>query len=499
MKNNYRKSSRRRKQKIEKRLENVNEFRTMPMFDFKGIRLELSEKISAMNFGGIALINEIVKIMGLQKLIDENLKLFKIHNPYFESDHILNMVYNIICGGTCLEDIERLRNDLAYTDSLGAKRIPDPTTAGDFLRRFDTPEKIEDLMTICNQANQIIWNASVKKKKDDAILDVDGTIQEIFGECKEGIGLSYNGKWGFSPLVITEATTGVHLYTVNRSGNKVSHDNCVYWINKAIDVVRNYFRNIYLRGDTAFSLTEIFDFWNENQIFFAFGYDRHANLVNKAISLPDYKWKRLKKKKTIKMKHNFREDFVKDRGYRNLTLVREYISEFEYSPVKCNESYRMIVVKKIIKVTEGQIHLFDEERYFFYITNIRHMSAVEVLDFIHGRCNHENKIQQLKDKDGVHALKMPAAEFNANWAYMIIGSLAWNMKSWLGLLMQSKENSDKIIRMEMRKFQNYLINIPCQIIKSGRYIIYRFLNYNTWQDDIYNTFNYIRRMTLCRP
>jgi hypothetical protein len=63
--------------------------------------------------------------------------LLKVHRPYHESDHVLNIAYNALCGGLCLEDIELRRQDEAFLDALGARRIPDPTTEGDFCRRFD--------------------------------------------------------------------------------------------------------------------------------------------------------------------------------------------------------------------------------------------------------------------------------------------------------------------------------------------------------------------------
>lgn len=486
MKTNYKKSTRKRKKKLADHLKNENEFRIKPIINLSNLNFELSDKVSATAYGGVGFINTIVNSIGMQKYIDDNLKIFKVHNPYFESDHILNICYNIICGGSCIEDIERLRNDIAFLDSLGAKRIPDPTTAGDFLRRFEDKDIIQ-LMEIQNKLNQIVWNAKVKKKTTDAILDIDDTIQMTYGEKKEGIALSYNGKWGFAPLIITEANTGTHLYVINRSGNKKFSTKVSDWLDKAIETVKNNFRNIYIRGDSEFCLTKDFDKWHEQRVFFTFSYDGIENLVNKAVSLPDYIWKRLwrNKKHVDNGKTNFKKEFIKEKGYRDLQLKKEYIAEFRYRPVKCNRDYRVIVIKKVIDVMEGQTFLFEEIRYFFYITNIEHMTPKEIIKHINGRCNHENKLQQLKAKDGVHSLKMPTAEFNANWAYMVIGTLAWNIKSWLGLFMKSKPKSEKVIRMEMKTFQNYLINIPCQIITGGRYITYRFLNYTSWLDELF--------------
>ena len=64
---------------------------------------------------------------------------------------MLNIAYNIMSGGRCLEDIELGRNDEVYLNALGAQRIPDPTTAGDFCRRFDK----DDVNIVMNTINDV--------------------------------------------------------------------------------------------------------------------------------------------------------------------------------------------------------------------------------------------------------------------------------------------------------------------------------------------------------
>src|SRR4030066_548368 len=86
--------------------------------------------------GGIGVIHLMAKQLGLAQQIDKHLHLLKRHLPYHESDHVLNLTYNVLAGGTRLEDIELQRQDEGWMDALGAEIIPDPTTAGDFLRRF---------------------------------------------------------------------------------------------------------------------------------------------------------------------------------------------------------------------------------------------------------------------------------------------------------------------------------------------------------------------------
>ncbi len=129
-----------------------------------------------------------------------------MHLPYHESDHVLGIAYNVLCGGTCLQDIEQRRQDEVYLDALGAQRIPDPTTAGDFCRRFDEAA-IEALQTAINETRVRVWRAQPAAFFDEAIIDADGTLAETTGQCKEGMDIAYDGVWGYHPLVVSLANT----------------------------------------------------------------------------------------------------------------------------------------------------------------------------------------------------------------------------------------------------------------------------------------------------
>ena len=130
--------------------------------------------------------------LGFAEAIDGRLRLLKIHLPYHESDHVLNLVYNALCDGTCLADIELRRNDEAFLDAVGAHRIPDPTTAGDFCRRFQ-PEDVHTLLDICNDIRQQAWAGQPAEFFAQARSDVDGTLVDTTGECKHGMDIAYNG------------------------------------------------------------------------------------------------------------------------------------------------------------------------------------------------------------------------------------------------------------------------------------------------------------------
>jgi hypothetical protein len=375
--------------------------------------------------------------------------------------------------------------------ALGAEIIPDPTTAGDFLRRFKEQDII-DLMEAINTTRKLIWNKQSKDFHKEAIINIDGTLTKTTGECKEGMDISYKGIWGYHPLIISLAKTREALYLINRPGNAPSHLDSAQWIDRSLELVSDTFEELWLRGDTDFSLTAHFDKWDD-RCRFVFGIDARKNLVNIADAIPEGQWQPLTRKTKYKVKtkkrkrpENVKERIVKERGYKNIRTNSEEVAEFDYKPGKCNKSYRVVVLRKNLTIEKGELALFDDIRYFFYITNERVMTPQEIVYFSNDRCDHENDIEQLKN--GVNAMRMPVDNLISNWAYMVIATLAWNMKAWYGLLTPNKVLGSQIIRMEFKRFANTFINIPCIIIKTGRRIVYRLIGYNRYMREFFKTF-----------
>lgn len=491
-----------RKQNLAKRLERKQfSEQPKPFLKAQNIHYEMADRVRAIDCGGIGAFHTLAVNSGLVEAINEKLHLLKRHLPYHESDHVLNIAYNTLTGGTCLDDIELRRNDEAFMDGLGVERIPDPTTAGDFTRRFGE-EDVVGLMDAVNSIRPKLWNKRLRRsERKEAIVDVDGTHAPTWGECKEGIGLSYDGKWCYHPLLVSLANTMEPLILVNRSGNCPSHHGAVQWIDRAVRLVSEAFDRVCLRGDTDFALTAHFDRWTDSGVRFAFGIDAMPNLVNIAEGLDRKLWRvlRRREKDTLtreqrKRPKNVREQIVVEKGYRNIRLQREHVAEFDYRPTKCKRPYRVVALRKSLSVEEGQVRLFEDVRYFFYISNITDLSAAEVVLFCNERCNQENLIEQLKN--GVNALRMPVDGLISNWSYMVMASLAWTLKAWFALLVRKREHRDQLLAMEFRRFLNGLIRIPVQIITAGRCILYRVLGYNQWVHTFMQTFDRVRSLQL---
>ena len=500
-----------RKQRIGFRLREIHwADQPRPMLAARNIQYEAAERARGMACGGIGVMHLVALRTGLVEAIDRNLRLLKRHLPYHESDHVLTIAYNILAGGTCLEDLERLRTDEAYLDGLGAQRIPDPTTAGDFCRRF-TPPDIETLMEAINAVRLGVWRGQPPAFFEQAVIDADGTLAATCGECKEGMDISYKGQWGYHPLVVSLANTGEPLYLVNRSGNRPSSEGAAQRFDQSIALCRRAgFKTILLRGDTDFTQTGDLDRWDSGGVAFVFGIDAMANLVKTANELAPSAWGPLVRPPKYEVRteerarpQNVKERIVRERGFKNIRLESEEVAEFDYRPTKCRKTYRVVVLKKNLAVQKGQTHLFDDCRYFFYLTNDRTATSEEIVRGANGRCHQENLIEQLKN--GARAMEMPVGDLVSNGAYMVMASLAWTLKAWFALRLpeagrwkeRRRAEKQSVLRMEFKRFVNALMRVPCQIVRTGRRIVYRLLAWNPWLGVLLRAADVLRHPLRC--
>jgi hypothetical protein len=177
-----------------------------------------------------------------------------------------------------------------------------------------------------------------------------------------------------------------------------------------------------------------------------------------------------------------------ERLHLNKILESEEVGEFLHKPQRAKGTYRIVVLKKNIREERGQQCFDNVVRYFLYITNDFEMSKEEVVFEANGRCDQENLNAHLKG--GIRSLHAPLNTLDANWAYMVMVSLAWTLKAWFALLLPSsprwRERHDAereaILRMEFRTFLNRIVLVPAQIVRTGRRIVFRLL---AWRPEVH--------------
>jgi hypothetical protein len=469
------------------------------LFRDRNIHYDVGDKARGLHAAGLGACQLLVQRLGLADAIDRELHLLKRHLPYFESDHVLNLAYNFLAGGKAIQDLELLRNNETYLDALGAQRIPDPTTAGDFLRRFRAAD-IDALMAVINQRRVQVWQQQPAAFLEHAIIEADGTLVGTTGECKQGMDLAYNGTWGYHPLLVSLANTQEPLFLVNRPASRPSSEGAADYLDRAAALCREAgFRKISFRGDTDFTQAAHLDRWDQQGIRFVFGIDAQPNLVALAERLPQRVWQPLPRPARYAVATeprqrpaNVKHEVVRRQGYTDIRLVGEEVAEFNYRPGRCRQDYLVVVLRKHLVLEKHGQPVGEETRYFFYITNQWSWERAEVVYFANDRGNQENLVEQLKN--GVRALRAPVNTLESNGAYMVIASLAWSVKAWLALLQPRAGLRQLLLTMEFKRFLQEVLLLPCQVVRAGRRLVYRLLQWNPWVDVLCRSVEVLRRL-----
>lgn len=426
--------------------------------------------------GGLALAARLMAVLKVPQAIDGALSLLRSHRPYQESDHVLTHAYNLFVGGTAIEDIADLQQSDPVKQMLGASRIPDPTTAGDFLRRFDA-DALNSLDGAIDEVQERVWKrCHGKRKRKLGVVDLDSHVRHIYGNQKEGADFTYKGGFGYHPLVISMAETQECLRLVNRPGNTPSADGAAEHIEELVPLLTSRFKNVLIRGDSAFSRQDIFDVCDGNGLYFAMVSTCQKNFEDLADSIPERQWmafrasdrKQVKPSKRRKRGKHRRSQKARQRGKRDLKLEKQWLAEISYAPARSDKPYRLIVRRQRIEESV-QGELFELWRYRYVLTNLpKSTSTEEAVRQTYQRCDQENVIEQLQS--GVAAMRMPTGSLLANHAFLVCARLAHNMKAWLAMLALPEE----VMRWEWKRFRQAFVYVAARVVKKARQQIVRY-------------------------
>ena len=458
------------------------------------LHLESDPRGEITHYGGLVLAQQFVRRFGVAKRLDNGLRLFKRHAPYHESDHVLALAYTLYTDGTCLEDQAALQGSEAVRRLVGACRIPDPTTAGDFLRRFRVAQDVEQLSAVSDEVQEAVWSELARKvrrqrkKHEYALVDLDGHIKPLYGEQKEGAAFSHDGRWSYQPLVVSLGGSGECLKVVNQPGSARSSDAAAQALKEVLPMVRRHFRNAIVRGDTDFDRSDVLNAAIEAGAYFAIGGRLHPNRAALAQAIAAARWKPFvpradRQKPSGPSRHgrtaNWRQQKAAARGYRTLRTVKQWVSEIDYQPAGLDSPCRMIVRRVLIEENDGQGVLFEYYRYRLVLTNLpRSYTAGQVVDISYQRCDQENVIEQFGH--GIAGWRMPVAEFLGNSAWLQIARLAWNLGKWIAQLALPSE----VVRWEWKRFRRHFVYIAAKVLKMGRSMVVRLAGSHRYLPDI---------------
>jgi hypothetical protein len=458
-----------------------------PVFRHRTLAASTIERERVTRDGGLALAHQLVTRLGLDRSIDRHLHLLQLHLPYHESDHVLTHAYNLFIGGRDLVDIQDLQHSTAVKNLLGACRIPDPTTAGDFLQRF-SPVHLECLQEAIDEARVKVWRKLPRRDRQSITMDMDSSFKKVYGVCKQGADFSYKKEWSYHPLLFTLAETGECLRLINRPGNRPSAEGAAEELGPCLDLLTANFRRVYLRGDSKFAEKDILRQAEEASACFAIVHEITSDLWWTAFRLPETAWKEFRAEpgtvrpsrsgQRRRRRPRVRRRIARRRGYSTLSTVREWVAEIPYCPGGFEKPFRLVFKRQWIR-DERQEEFFTHYEYRAVISNIpkSEMSPSALVHFAYRRCNQENAIEQAKN--GLGAMRMPTGELLANGAFLLAAEIAWCLRAWLSLLALPRETRC----WEWGWFRRAFVHAPAKIIAQARsavvsfYACHRFAGY----------------------
>jgi hypothetical protein len=442
------------------------------------IAVKENKQSPLVDYAGVVPVRNLIDRLDIASTLDENISVFKRHKPYFESDHILNFVYNFLTGGETINDIERLQEAEGFLKILGTESIPDPTTAGDFLARFKK-EDIQSFQRAIEQIQDTAFGLLRSKKKEIATIEHDSSIHQVYGEKKTGADYAYDNTYSYQVQYVTLAETGDVLHQELREGNRYSSYQVAEILPGLFDRVAKHFGRLRYRADSASYDKDIVEACEGHGATFYIS-AKHTKPLMLAISnIEEREWKCFrdkkvsrtsgirsgKRRKARKKRVNYKKR-VQDR-YKphRRRWGRTHIASVFYTPTHWKRPYRFVVTRTEIIDEHGQLCLEDgmcKYRYHAIVTNDFESSDAKAMHTARARANQENLIKDFKY--GLGLSHVPTGFFLANQIYFKIAALAWNIKTWMLNLLSIGDGA--VLRF--KRFLYLWINRACIVSKTGR-------------------------------
>jgi Transposase DDE domain group 1 len=378
---------------------------------------------------GTVLLHNFAQRLGVPQLLDEELRVKARERGYGEGQAIGSLVYNLILGGEHLSDLEVLRGDRGTQELVEAEAILAPTPAGEFLRKFDIGD-VHDLQRVQLRLQQRVRS---HQQATTCTIDLDSSIYEQASTHKEGSTKAYNGEVGYHPLLAFWAEEGELLFSHLRRGSAHTARN-VGWF------LRETFKRLpqatitKLRADSGFYSKAIVKWCEAHGVTFTITADQTEPLLAAITAVPERDWR----------------------------PVPEYelaeVTDLRYQPTGWSHPYRYVVKREVAETKAGELYW----KYHATVTNEEDRAVREVVVWHLQHANMENAIKEHKSGFGLE--KLPTQKFHANWAYLLIGQLAFNLVAWFKRLVLPPNYQ----RATIKTLRHHLLNLAGKLVHTAR-------------------------------
>jgi hypothetical protein len=378
---------------------------------------------------GTVLLQDFAQRLGVEQVLDEELQVKERERGYSEGQAIKGLIYNLILGGAHLSDLEVLRGDPGTQALLGSETLLAPTTAGEFLRKFDIGD-VHDLQRVHLRLQQRV---RVHQQTKRCTIDLDSSIYEQCSTAKEGSTKAYNGEIGYHPLLAFWAEEGELLFSHLRRGSAYTARNLRWFLREMYKRVPDTAEK-YLRADSGFYSKSAVEWGEAHGFLLTITAEQTAPLLAAIAALPEQSWQ----------------------------LLPEYdlseVAELRYQPTGWAHPYRYVVKRELAVRKTGELYW----KYHATVTNDEGRSARALVVWHLQHATMENALKEHKSGFGLE--KLPTQKFHANWAYLLIGQLAFNLLAWFKRLVLPPAYH----QVTIKTIRHHLLNLAGKIVHTAR-------------------------------
>lgn len=378
---------------------------------------------------GVVLVHELAERLGVAQIVDEELQVKQRERGYSEGQAIGALVHNLLLGGECLSDLEVLRGDPGTQELLAQEAILAPRTAREFLQKFDLGD-IRDLQRVNLRLQQRVRPQQLSAS---CTIDLDSSIYEQASTRKQGSDKAYNGEIGYHPLLAFWAEAGELLFSHLRRGSAHTCRNVLWFLRETFKRVPAQ-AALALRADSGFYSKEVVQWCETHHARFTITADQTAPLLALLEAVPDRQW----------------------------TNLADYplceVAEVRYQPARWAKAYRYVVKRQLAERKSGELYW----HYHVFVTNDDATPAPELVDWHLQHADMENRIKE--HKSGLGLEKLPSGGFHANWAYLLIGQIAFNLLAWFKTLVLPPSYQ----QATLKTLRHHLLNLAGKIVHSAR-------------------------------
>lgn len=344
------------------------------------------------SFAGLPLLADLFRHFQLTAALDR-LPLKARNRGYSNSDFVILSALNMIAGGQCLDDLDKLKNDEGLVYLLGQRPLPAANTMGEFLRRFDQ----RNLLRLDRVNLSLVRQLIAKSKPSTLTIDIDSSLIE---SAKLNAQFTYQNFKGYNPTFVWIPEVDSFLSAIFRDGNASPASHLLSLLRKAQRSLKDLALPLRLRSDSAGYQTALLSYCHRHQIEFTITARHDAAVLQSIHAIDDKEW--------LPLEQN-----------THLAETVHAVGSDKNLP-----AFRLIVKRTLL----AQPDIFQGKfAYHAIITNIpaTTFSAKEIILWHNQRGCCEKALGELKNGFGLS--KLPCGENLPNAAHLLIGLLAYNI------------------------------------------------------------------------